>query len=345
MDIMSSFGVLTKGYNELMRNALPRSCSDSQGNIDINSLKIGFEDLSTNLKDRIDLTNLPTDTAKLKSKMRTALGLESGKEERNRSALSGCSTMIDMAGIIPGGEDMAIKQIRKSGELDRNWPYDNSNVKMMSLNCQRMEKTNVVDLARYIKNNQVDVMALQEIPAGKAQQLKKLLGPEWQVKTQDTVYPDMNGKAILSRYKITGYQDRAFDKSLNAGEFERRGVQYAQIEVGGRTVNVFNTHLTNTGEKDNDQQNRINERKKQLKQLDEYIRKEEITHPGSSVIMGDLNQRGGLGNITGGRTDFNDSSVDHIIISSDLADSVNGHYYKDENISDHDPVFAQLNLK
>lgn len=345
MDIMNSFGGMTKGYHELMRNALPKSGGDNQGVMDVNPQKSGFGNLSTNLEDTIDLTSLPTDTAKLKSKMRTALGLDTGNSDGKKSTMFSNNAMIDMAGVIPGGEDMVINQIRKSEGLDKNWPCDTGNVKMMNLNCQRMEKTNVVDLARYIKNNQVDVMALQEIPAGKAQQLKKLLGPEWQVKTQDTVYPDMNGKAILSRYKITDYQDRTFDKSWNAGEFERRGVQHAQIEVGGRTINVFNTHLTNTGEKDNDQQNRINERKKQLKQLDEYVRNEEATHPGSSVIMGDLNQRGGLGNITGGRTDFNDSSVDHIIISGDLADNVNGHYYKDDNLSDHDPIFAQLNLR
>jgi endonuclease/exonuclease/phosphatase family metal-dependent hydrolase len=344
-DMFNGLPGLDQGYYNGQNVTGSRVNGTDQAQSPLSYITEGSQQVSGFQQDRIDLSRMPVDPAALKNTMIKALRLDSAADAVNGVIKSQPkTTIIDAASLIPGGQDFAINQIRQKEDLDKNWPYDAGNVKIMNLNCHRLQETNVIDLARYIKNNQVDVMALQEIPADKAKQLQKLLGPEWQVKTQDTIYPDMNGKAILSRYKITDYQDKVFDKSQNAGEFERRGVQHAQIQVGDRTINVFNAHLTNTGEDDGKRKNRMDERKYQLRQLEEYIRQEEAGHSGSSVVMGDFNQRGGLGGVTNGRTDFNDSSVDHIIISNDLAEDVLSHYFKDENLSDHEPIFAQFNL-
>jgi endonuclease/exonuclease/phosphatase (EEP) superfamily protein YafD len=160
-------------------------------------------------------------------------------------------------------------------------------LKVMSFNYAKAEYGSVDQLAQLIKSNQVDTVALQEMPRDKAQQLQAALGPGWNLAFQGDLF--MNGKAVLSRYPITGQQDTTFDKLQYLGEslancvklgalypLETRGVQDVTLDVNGRQVHVFNAHLSNCNSQ---------EKQGELQQLDQVLNR----CSGERVCLGDLN--------------------------------------------------------
>jgi endonuclease/exonuclease/phosphatase (EEP) superfamily protein YafD len=160
-------------------------------------------------------------------------------------------------------------------------------LKVMSYNFARAEHGSIKDLARLIKSNQVDVVALQELSADQARQLQAELGPGWSLSCQGN--PLMNGKAVLSRYPIKAQKDTTFDKLSFLGEsiascirlrqvypLETRGAQDVTLQVNGREVHVFNAHLTNCN---------AAEKQSELAQLDRLL----SACPGERVCAGDFN--------------------------------------------------------
>jgi endonuclease/exonuclease/phosphatase family metal-dependent hydrolase len=149
------------------------------------------------------------------------------------------------------------------------------------------------------------------------------------------------GTGILSKYPIKSGEDY----KLNSQGYEQRMLGHAEIEVGGKTLHFFNTHLS--WETDS-------VRAAQFKQVDEITGEYDYV-----ILTGDFNQRSlsegeGFSYLyptncednpleTYKGTDWNTLCIDNILYTQDfkLLDSK----VVDNNHSDHCLLVAEFELK
>lgn len=146
-------------------------------------------------------------------------------------------------------------------------PPDKGGLKVMSFNV--MVKTTHYDkVARDLKAHDADVVCLQEASEETALRLGKELG--YHVAWQEHPFHAYGGVAVLSKYPITSSENIALDnpwkdrlgefwKHLKGGEprmaaLDSRHMLHATIQVGNRTVDVLDGHLTLFGAETNARQ-------------------------------------------------------------------------------------------
>lgn len=98
------------------------------------------------------------------------------------------------------------------------------------------------EIAALIKNNSVEILALQEFNAISYYNLNELIG-EFYFMDYRAVYGKEEGSigmAIFSNYPIINSSKIKFDNSSN-------GLMWADLLIDGDTVRVINTHLQTTG--------------------------------------------------------------------------------------------------
>lgn len=157
-----------------------------------------------------------------------------------------------------------------------------------------VKKFNLDALAEVIKQQDPDIVALQEVDrfrarSGKVDQVAYLaekLGMYWAYSPSyyDYEIPEgrgMYGNAILSKYPIvSNYPHTLWRRGeLQPGEYdwviEKRSILETKIDVNGRLINVFSTHLSTTADQ------RIKQTE-DIKALLSLVR-------GPKIIMGDFN--------------------------------------------------------
>jgi endonuclease/exonuclease/phosphatase family metal-dependent hydrolase len=133
-----------------------------------------------------------------------------------------------------------------------------------------------------LKAQAPDVCCLQEVTGDNAVKLARALG------LHAAVFP--NNKAILSRYPISKVENHTYDLSLkdqvstawrtDSNEpLERRTAGVASLKVGGKTLDIIDTHLSLHSPKEN---------RSELEQLDTLV--ESKKKQGHSVLVaGDFN--------------------------------------------------------
>jgi len=186
------------------------------------------------------------------------------------SAVGGASSIVNNALKPNDGDNKASNPLR-----------------VMSFNVDKMEKTNPDQLSQIIKDKKADVVCLQELNQQQAKDLAAKTGMYMSFQGD----PTMNGKAILSKYPIKQEEKRGYGASAitNIGEkvanifgtggssMENRGVQKATIDVGGKDVSIFNTHLSNSN---------TNERQTQMAELSAIMAQTK----GPKICSGDFNE-------------------------------------------------------
>ncbi len=127
-----------------------------------------------------------------------------------------------------------------------------------------------------------DVIALQEVVRGKKEKdqltvIAKATGAKHYRFGETRKHREADyGNAIISKFPIISYE--AYD--ITASRREPRGCLRADIDIGGRTLRLFNAHL-GTG---------LFERRKQAQML---IEKKLLNNPkffGSRIVLGDFNE-------------------------------------------------------
>jgi endonuclease/exonuclease/phosphatase family metal-dependent hydrolase len=138
------------------------------------------------------------------------------------------------------------------------------------------------EIVKHLKDAEADIIALQEVIQdldGKhntAENIAKELGYHW--KYEETLRLDYEGKmiswgnAILSKHKIVETKLH----ELSSGD-QRRTALEAKIEIEGKEVTIFSTHLVHTHQKPSDLQ------ESQAKNLMEIVPNE------NALVMGDFN--------------------------------------------------------
>jgi endonuclease/exonuclease/phosphatase family metal-dependent hydrolase len=133
-----------------------------------------------------------------------------------------------------------------------------------------------------LKAQSPDVCCLQEVTGDNALKLARALG------LHAAVFP--NNKAILSRYPISNIENHTYDLSLkdqvstawrtgSNEPLERRTAGIASLKVGGKTLDIMDTHLSLHSPEEN---------RSELRQLDALV--EAKKQQGHSVLVaGDFN--------------------------------------------------------
>ena len=179
-------------------------------------------------------------------------------------------------------------------------------LKVMSYNIQigattqnpgwDVKKFNLDAIAEVIREQDPDIVALQEVDrlrsrSGKADQvvyLAEKLGMYWayspsyfDIETREG--RGMYGNAILSKYPIVSSYDHTLWRrgQLMPGEYdwviEKRSILETKIDVNGRLINVFSTHLSTTADQRQIQTAEIKTLLTQMK--------------GPKILMGDFNAK------------------------------------------------------
>ena len=236
---------------------------------------------------------------------------------------------------------------------------DNKTVKVMSYNLHNGVNTSgtldLEALAKVIEESGADVVGLQEVSRGwliwgSADMLtwlsQRLDMPYFYGPTGDAQW----GNAILSKYPIVSAENILLDLPEDMEELLlRRGYIKADIDVGGGTLTLINTHYTHIGSHDT-------QREIQSSQIIEAWGKSATT-----VFMGDLNAEpdknaiimlvnAGLIDIAAeiGEQPINtyysddESQIDYIFVSDDL--SYVNFNIPQTNASDHYPLVVTITL-
>jgi len=228
-------------------------------------------------------------------------------------------------------------------------------LKVMSFNVDKMEGANSNQLAGYIKKNKPDVVCLQELDQNQAKDLANKTG---MYVSYQGAGGAMNGKAILSKYPfkqetqnsyLSSYMTNLPEKinnykSTGGSSMELRGTQTGTIDVNGKSVTIFNTHLSNSNS---------GERNSQLSELDNSMK---LT-PGIKVCAGDFNEDRGQNKNSqlnsfakafkdtmaeGGETQptCGEKRLDYIFATQGVQVQQAGR--GTEGLSDHYPIIASL---
>lgn len=140
----------------------------------------------------------------------------------------------------------------------------------------------------YIEKENYDVIMLQEISQTTRTRLIKKLHHRYPYAAFDTSRKLFRGDLlILSRFPIT---EQKFVPYRANTLFERipitKGVLKATIEVSGRTITLFNTHLTSVGLTQSGTTARVERiRSEQIRDVLQFLHKQE--HP--VILAGDMN--------------------------------------------------------
>ncbi|PVG81355.1 hypothetical protein DDE18_17865 [Nocardioides gansuensis] len=140
----------------------------------------------------------------------------------------------------PGLEDIVCRKLQESVRI-----------RVMSFNTHRSFGSNgLARVAAEIRALEPDIVLLQEIDrfygrTGRVDQaawFANTLGMEHTFGANVVQGPGQYGTAILSRFPIV---DSTSIRLVNGRGGEQRGLLGATLEIGGRFVNVYNTHLQN----------------------------------------------------------------------------------------------------
>lgn len=230
------------------------------------------------------------------------------------------------------------------------------------------------DLVDFLKQEDADIVALQEVYGGEDPKLEKRLRTI-QALTKEVPYPytafapamidsKLNlpwGNAVLSKFPITKHEAIFFDVPFGERELKRGNAEYAPrnmlhavIDLGSTTLNVFSLH--GIWGKDGDDNPR------RLAMSDTIIaRTKQLPHV---ILSGDSNVKENtetvrklerhLHNVFKGEraTSFNmriktdqrlaAAAVDHLLVSQDL--TVTEHSQPDVDASDHLPLVATIEI-
>lgn len=174
-------------------------------------------------------------------------------------------------------------------------------MKLLSINCHAWQEENQINkikkLAEFIKNNQYDVIAMQEVSQHKDSEIKydnirvdnyvemlnselKLLGEEsynfvWDFSHMGyDVYEE--GLAILTKHPINSYRSFYVSKDKTITNYKSRKIIEANINVNGKNINFYSCHLGWWEDKDEPFKDQADEL---LKNIDSDL----------SFVMGDFN--------------------------------------------------------
>lgn len=143
-------------------------------------------------------------------------------------------------------------------------------------------------IARVIARHEPDIVALQELDVGRtrthgvdqAHVIAELLEMLFHFHPSITVEEERFGDAILSARPMRLVRAGPLPRLPGRRDLEPRGALWAAIEIGGRTYNVFNTHLS------------LNARERAL-QVENLLGPDWLAHPdcipGSRILCGDFN--------------------------------------------------------
>ncbi|WP_406696771.1 endonuclease/exonuclease/phosphatase family protein [Singulisphaera sp. Ch08] len=244
-------------------------------------------------------------------------------------------------------------------------------LRLATFNIHHAEGTDGnLDVGRVVKVvHDSDVIAFQEVDvrfgersqfADQAEELAKALGGE--VAFGGNLIRDKGayGVALVSKYPILAKRNHPLPRSAGRENAEPRGLLEVTIDVKGRPIRVYVTHLAHDSAAD---------RRLQV----EAVRKVIASKSGPAILMGDLNFRPesdhykrllaaeaempallvdswtqvGKGNGHSiGLKGKSPGRIDYILVSPDLADGLEEIHVDTETIaSDHQPVLAELRLK
>ncbi|MBI3313807.1 MAG: endonuclease/exonuclease/phosphatase family protein [Candidatus Omnitrophica bacterium] len=107
-------------------------------------------------------------------------------------------------------------------------------------------------IARVIARHDPDVIALQELDAGRsrtkgidqAQLIAKLLDMQYHFHPVLTIKEEMYGNAVMSRYPIKIVEAGSLPRAFGHSYFEPRGALWIEIEYLNERIQLFNTHLS-----------------------------------------------------------------------------------------------------
>lgn len=137
---------------------------------------------------------------------------------------------------------------------------------------------NYEKITHFLRNADADIVGLQEVrdddPNLDIIGFMKTLGYNYRFSAIETptgkIFP-RNGPAIFSKYPIISSQE------YDVHPDDKRRLLHAAIDVNGQKLNIFNTHLTHTHQKESDAQ------------LDQARNIAQLLEPGSTILMGDFN--------------------------------------------------------
>ena len=212
----------------------------------------------------------------------------------------------------------------------------------------KKEKTQII--YNYLKDNNIDVLGLQELFYKCNHDLKKLLKNNYSIKGKyrfllKLIHLTSNEKTpIITKYKIISH------KTYNLPHFPshlKRVLTHVVIDYNGDNISIYNTHLES--ELDNVKQ-------KQLTKIIDIIKNDNLP----KIIMGDFNLKNNnqifinfekeLTNLKINRIPINektfkdaksDLAIDHILISDEFK-VASFKVIKDIEISDHYPILVNI---
>ncbi len=158
------------------------------------------------------------------------------------------------------------------------WYNPGMTIKILSWNI--WINGNFEQIAEFLKKEYADIIGLQEVKDDDLErpviEFLRDLGYEFLFTPVEKIWKSDNkayfdGPAIFSKYKIKNHE------SFNLSKEESRAVIRADIEVQGKILHVFNTHLMHTHQTDSKIQN------EQAENLLKLLPKEK------TILMGDFN--------------------------------------------------------
>lgn len=215
-----------------------------------------------------------------------------------------------------------------------------SEMSMVTFNLHH-DRENWPERRRYIlaelKRLQPDAIALQEViqkrnVRNQAQWLATQLGYEYIFVSTDPVgAPKRYGNALLTRHPLLAHGEH-----LLAPLGDYRTVAHLRIDLDGRPVNVYATHLN---ERSDEAGTRI--RREQVEDLLKFI---SATSDGAPVVIaGDFNALVGADDLSELRSLYGDS-YGSVHVNNDLSavSTLNSHYYQAPSRIDH--IFFQQDV-
>ena len=205
----------------------------------------------------------------------------------------------------------------------------------------------------YLKDNNIDILGLQEVFYMCNHDLKKLLKNTYQMKGRyrfflKLIHLTSNEKTpIISKYKILSH--KTYSLPFHPSPL-RRVLTHIIVEYENKKISIYNTHL----ESKNDQV-----KQKQLDKIIDVIQNDDLP----KIIFGDFNLKEdnlifqkfieNLAKLNIIRIPINEATykfaksnkaIDHIFYSNDF--SINSYeVIKNINTSDHYPILVDLKLK
>lgn len=202
-------------------------------------------------------------------------------------------------------------------------------------------------IAKNITDNQIDIVGIQEVDIGVARsgkidildELSKKTGYKYHAffKTIDLEGGDY-GIAVLSKYPISSSNKLLLD----AGNYEQRALGFTEIDIDGRHISFYVTHLSFRS---------LKYRNEQLETLASELAKKEdfvLTGDFNSSDLGALDLLDGVGRINkkdAPTVTFPDGllSIDNILYSKSTWSFGNINVVKD-SYSDHYMIWAEAEL-